>query len=100
MPEITFTDVPVPEMVRVAKPNPFKPTVEALVKSEKAKSFTMPCKNDAQEKELNAAISQLQRAGRELDVTVRKIVEKNNGSATVTVWTVPRITRTRKPADK
>lgn len=96
MPELKFVDVDIPETTREVKPNPFKPVVEQLVKTGKAKEFTLPCKTDEDEKALRSAITQIQTAGRDADKTVRKVVKRDKGVATVTVWAVDKITRTRK----
>ena len=95
MPEIKFVDAEIPELTRERKPNPFVPVVEQLAKTRKAKAMTLPCKTEADEKALKTAIQQLQSAGKQFDVTVRKTVARDKGVATVTVWAVDRIERKR-----
>lgn len=97
MPEISFTDTDIPEVIHERKPNPFEPVVKQLIANQgKAKSFTMPHKTAEDEKAVNSAIAQLQSAGRDLNVTVRKRMTVEKNVATVTVWAVEKIVRKRK----
>lgn len=88
-----FRSVDVPETTRESKPNPFIPLVKDMIEKGGARQFDLPKKNDDDEKALNSAITQIQNAGRALNVTVRKLIKTNNGIATITVWTVPKISR-------
>lgn len=99
--DLTFNTVDVPEQTRIRKENPFTPVVAEMVADGKAREFSLPRKNDDDEKAIASAVQQFQQAGREQGVTVRKTVKTDTkaGTATITVWTVPQIKRERKPAD-
>lgn len=98
MPDLTFKTVDVPESTRVRKENPFRGLVEAMIADKKAREFELPKKTDADEKALATAITQIQSAGRDAGVTVRKVVQTDSktNKATVTVWVVDRIERKRE----
>lgn len=88
-----FEKVDVPETTRERKPNPFIPLVKDMLDNGGARKFTMPKKTDDDEKNINAAITQIQNAGRALNKTVRKLIKSENGTATITVWVVDKISR-------
>lgn len=101
MPEISFTAVPVPEQTRVRKENPFAPVVDDMIADGQARAFTLPRKDDDDEKAIATAVQQFQSAGRDKGVTVRKRIETDtkNHTATITVWTVPQIKRERNKSE-
>lgn len=98
MSDIKWETVDIPEVKRERKPNPHKPTVQQLIDSKLALAFRFPVKTDEQEKAMLGVVNAMQRAGRELGVTVAKKIVKDNGVATLTVWAEPK--RERKAEDK
>jgi hypothetical protein len=96
---LNFTVTEVPETTRVRKENEYVPLVKEMIKDEKARSFVVANKTPEDAKEAEKIIGQLQAAGRECGVSVRKTIDDTKGGkdkATVTVWTVAKITRERK----
>ena len=87
---------PTPTPVAVERPtitrtrvNPFS---EHFPIDEGAKAWTVPAKTDADQKALKKMVSQLRSAGKAANRTTRLTVTEEKGMATVTAWTVPKIT--------
>lgn len=98
---LEFEKVDVPEVTRERKANPFASLIEDMQKNGGARRFTMPKKTDADEKAIASAVSQIQSAGRNVGVTVRKKVSSDGkGTAAITVWLVDKITRKVKPKEE
>lgn len=101
--EISFGEVPaVTRSASESKPNPYLSAVVKLAqsmgdneRSAQAGSFVKPGKIG--DKEITIAQRLLNEAGAKAEVTVRKnLVQNDNGTVTITFWTKPRETRTRK----
>lgn len=95
MPEITFTEVEVPETIVERKENPFMPLINELLKNGKARAFTLPAKTSSDEKAIESAVGHIQRAARTVDKSARKKIVREKDVATITVWLVDKITRER-----
>ena len=99
---ISFTTAPVPEVTvgRKAEENPFTAPLTELLsdvdadgRSKHSITATVPAED------VSKLVGQAQRAGADLGVTVRKMVNDTDakpGEAILTLWIVPRITRPRK----
>jgi hypothetical protein len=103
MPNLTFTDAPVPETRKLGRPrtdNPFMDIVSTLKPGTTAKTFTLPGTADTSKDgnlELKRALRLLADASKaQDDVSVCRQYEQTGDHVTVTFWTVPKITRTRK----
>lgn len=96
MSELSFTRTAIPAVTREAKPNPF--------------TGVFPCDSDAivvvvdgakDSKAVKVATSQARKAAQAVDRTARVLTEQSGTKAkpvtTLTIWTVGRITRPRKP---
>lgn len=102
----SFEDVEVPTVNRTSTkaPNPFSGKVGQLKESGKASAFIVPGatsvakdeKGQYTDEALRVVIRQLNDAGAENGVTVRKTVENVDGNVKLTFWTKERETRTRK----
>lgn len=108
MPALEFTTADVP--ATLAQPNPYAEAVKALPvvtgddKAGKARAFTIPAKDGAQDTAaVKTAKRQLAEAGIAAGCTVRKYVVVNDAdkSTTITFWRVAKMTKApRKPAAK
>lgn len=101
LPTPTPVDVPVMQSGRSAEPNPFDPIVKELNKARgTARAFVFPYKTDDDKAEVKRAKNAAHRAGRSADVSVRARVAEDakKGTATLTVWVVDKITRSRNEA--
>lgn len=88
----TFATVEKPVQRRIE--NPFVEAVQSIAGTDKALSFEMPAKTDADKKLLERAKRQLTDAGNEITpepVTVRRDITEKSGVAKITFWTVPKI---------
>jgi hypothetical protein len=104
---ITFASVAVPTVTRsrTAEPNPFTDAVKSLSPdSGQALAFTVPGTSEREASksgkttryanaDLRKALQQLDEAGVEVGVTVRRKVQDDGLVTTVTFWTIPRIVR-------
>lgn len=101
LPTPTPVEVPAMQSGRTAEPNPFEPVVKELNKARgTARAFTFPYKTDEDKAEVKRAKNAAHRAGRAADVSVRARLAEDSkkGTATLTVWVVDKITRTRDEA--
>lgn len=104
-PAFSFEDTEVPTVSRTTTkaPNPFTGKIGELKESGKATSFIVPGASSVEKDEkgqfkddsLRTVIRQLNDAGAEHGVTVRKTHEFTDGRVKLTVWTKERETRTR-----
>ena len=98
---LSFEDAPIPARTRSTEPNPFDGPVAALHadsnsegRSNTAKSLTIDTATLPKVKRL------LSTAGETAGCSVRSVADDNeDGTTRVTFWTIPRITKTRKPKD-
>lgn len=100
---LSFETVAVPEQTRPKKENEYLPLVREMQKDKQARAFVAANKTPEDSKEIDKTVALIQAAGRDLGVTVRKMIEVGKGGkdkATVTVWVVDKITRERKPKDE
>ena len=102
---VEFKTVERPTVTRQRKANPYLDTVKALA-ADMDKTVAvenLPYTSEDDVKAVNALISQVQSAGRDLGVSVRKVVEVSESgegknkrkTATVTLWAVEAIKRPR-----
>lgn len=95
-----FATVEKPAVTREGKPNPFMDAVKSLVSEDgkpldKAIAFPIADVKSKDDKKIKTAQRQLRECGKPLNVTVRQTVALDTpkkGTATVTFWTVDRIT--------
>ncbi len=102
---VEFKAVERPTVTRQRKTNPYSETVKGLAADmTKTVAVTdLPYTTEDEQKAVNGLIGQMQAAGRDLDVSVRKVVEtetKGEGknkkvTATATFWAVEAIKRPR-----
>lgn len=96
-----FADAKVPASNGKAAPNPYADKIAALAgdadnngTSKVATVVTVPTD------QVEAHVRLAQRAGKPLNVTVRKSVEQlPKGQTSITFWTVKQIVKTRKPTE-
>lgn len=106
MTDIAFTPVEKPATIRPTKENPFADAVASLLDdgkpTDRALSFTITKVDAPDAKPVKSAQRLLRECGKPLGVTVRQSVtyDAKAKSATVTFWTVDRITHSDAAPEK